>query len=61
MIFFLFIHESICCWYSLEMPLQAIYNEYTQHMFSWKNKKQFHLDTSHILGYGIISEFISSI
>ena len=26
-------------WYSLEAPRQGASNEYQQHMFSWKNKK----------------------
>ena len=38
-IFFLFLHENICCWYSLEAPRRGASNEYQQHMFSWRNKK----------------------
>ena len=41
-IFFLFLHENICCVYSLEVPLQGASNEYPQvpqHLFSWRNKK----------------------
>ena len=38
-IFFLFLHEDICCGYSLEAPWQGASNEYPQHMFSWRNKK----------------------
>ena len=26
-------------WYSLEAPQRGASNEYTQHMFSWRNKK----------------------
>ena len=26
-------------WYSLEAPLRGASNEYPQHMFSWRNKK----------------------
>ena len=37
--FFLFLQENICCKYSLEVPRQAPSNEYPQHMFSWRNKK----------------------
>ena len=35
----LFLHENICCGYSLEVPQWGTSNEYPQHMFSWKNKK----------------------
>ena len=38
-IFFLFLHENICCGYSLEVPHRGTSNEYPQHMFSWRNKK----------------------
>ena len=36
---FLFLHENICCGYSLEAPLRGASYEYPQHMFSWRNKK----------------------
>ena len=39
LIVFLFLHENICCGYSLEAPRQGASNEYPQHMFSWRNKK----------------------
>ena len=39
LISFLFLHENICCGYSLEAPWQGASNEYPQHMFSWGNKK----------------------
>ena len=32
---FLFLHENICC--------QGTSNEYPQHMFSWRNKKNIYL------------------
>ena len=35
----LFLHENICCGYSLEAPRRGASNEYPQHMFSWRNKK----------------------
>ena len=38
-IFFLFLHENICCRYSLEVPHRGASNEYPQHMFLWRNKK----------------------
>ena len=36
---FSFLHENICCWYSLEAHPRGASNEYPQHMFSWRNKK----------------------
>ena len=36
---FLFLHENICCGYSLEAPRRGASNEYPQHMFTWRNKK----------------------
>ena len=39
LISFLFLHKSICCGYSLEAPRRGASNEYTQHMFLWRNKK----------------------
>ena len=35
----LFLHENICCGHSFEEALQGASNEYPQHMFSWRNKK----------------------
>ena len=35
----LFLHKYICCGYSLEVPWQGTSNEYPQHMFLWRNKK----------------------
>ena len=37
--FFLFLDEYICCRYSLEAPRQGASNEYPQHMFLLRNKK----------------------
>ena len=39
MLSFLFLHENICCGYSLEVPQQGASNEYPQHIFLWRNKK----------------------
>ena len=36
---FLFLHENICCGYSLEASRQGASNEYPQCMFSRRNKK----------------------
>ena len=38
-IFFLFLHKNRFCGYSLELPRWGNSNEYPQHMFSWRNKK----------------------
>ena len=38
-ILFLFLHKNVCCGYSLEVPHQDASNEYPQHMFSCRNKK----------------------
>ena len=39
LISFLFLHENICCGYSLEAPRRGASNEYPQHMFLRRNKK----------------------
>ena len=39
MIFFLFLKENICCGYLLEAPRRGTSNEYPQHMFLFRNKK----------------------
>ena len=36
---FLFLDENICCGYSVEVPQRGASNEYPQHMFSSRNKK----------------------
>ena len=51
LIFFLLLHENICCGYSLEAPHRGASNEYPQHMFSWRNKKSIMWLPLHILGY----------
>ena len=38
-IFFIFLHEKICCGYSLEAPRRVAYNEYHNIYFWWRNKK----------------------
>ena len=38
-ILFLFLDKNICCGYSLEAPCWGASNEYPQHMFSLRNKK----------------------
>ena len=41
--FFLFLHENICCGNSLEAPRWGASNEFPQHMFSCRNKKNVYL------------------
>ena len=36
---FLFLNENICCGYSLEAPRRGASNEYSQHVFLSRNKK----------------------
>ena len=51
-IFFIFLHESIYCGYSLEVPQQGTSNEYPQHMFYIRNKKNinsFGLKKKHLI------------
>ena len=38
-LFFLFLHENICCGYSLEATRWGTSNEYPRHTFSWRNQK----------------------
>ena len=35
----LYLHENICSGYSLEVPWHGASNEYLQHMFLWRNKR----------------------
>ena len=37
--YFSYLSTKTCCGYSLEVPCQGTSNEYPQHMFSWRNKK----------------------
>ena len=39
--FFLLLHKNICCGYSLEVPHRGTSNEYPQHMFLWRKKKNY--------------------
>ena len=52
LISFLFLHENICCGYSLEAPWRGASNEYPQHMFSWRNKKNIMWIPPLICSYG---------
>ena len=42
-------------WYSLEVPHQDTSNEYPQHMFLWRNKKNIFLIPCFIQSYDKIS------
>ena len=61
LIFFLFHHENICCGYSLEAPRQGASNEYPQHMFSWRNKKNIYLILTLIYTNGRLCSFNASV
>ena len=37
------LHKNICCGYSLEARHKGASNEYPQHMFTWRNKKNIFL------------------
>ena len=37
--FFWFLHENVCCGYSLEVPHWGTSNNYPEHLSSWRNKK----------------------
>ena len=41
LIFFLFLHENICCGYSLEASWRGASNEFHNITFSWRNKKKY--------------------
>ena len=43
LIFFLMLHEKICCGYSFEGPLRGASNEYPQHMFLWRSEKEINI------------------
>ena len=45
LIFFLILHKSICCGYSLEATWRGTSNDSPQHMFLWRNKKKCLPDT----------------
>ena len=47
----LFLNKNICCGYSLEAPRRGASNEYPQHMFSSRNKKNFTWIPSLICSY----------
>ena len=42
LIFFLNLHENICCGYSLEVPHRGTSKEYPQYMLSWRNKQNIY-------------------
>ena len=43
--YFSYFSMKTYCGYSLEAPLRGASNEYPQHMFSWRNKTKYYLDT----------------
>ena len=55
---FLFLHENICCGYSLEVPQWGTSNEYPQHMFSWgKKAKQLYVSRAMTLDLKLQQDF----
>ena len=53
LISFLFLDKNICCGYSLEAPCRGASNEYPQHMFLSRNKKNIMWIPSLICSYEI--------
>ena len=51
LIFFLFLYQTICCGYSLEVPQQGASNDYPQHIFSCRNKKNITWTSPFISSY----------
>ena len=35
------LHKNVCCGYAIEAPQWGTSNEYPQHMFLWRNKKNY--------------------
>ena len=60
LISFLFLSKNICCGYSLEAPRRGASNEYPQHMFSSRNKKNIMWIPPLICSYGISLESSAS-
>ena len=48
---FLISPQKHMLWYSLEVPNWGTSNEYPQHMFSWRNKKNIYVATPIIWSY----------
>ena len=58
LISFLFLHENICCGYSLEAPRWGTSNEYPQHMFLERNKKNIMWIPPLSCSYAFIPKFL---
>ena len=43
LIFYLFLHKNICCGHSSEASWRGAFNEYPQHIFLWRTKKNIYL------------------
>ena len=59
LISFLFLSKNICCGYSLEVPQRGASNEYPQHMYSSRNKKNIPLICSYATEHSIIIPLLS--
>ena len=55
LISFLFLHKSLCYGYSFEVPRRGTSNEYPQHRFLWRNKKNIMWITPLICSYVKVS------
>ena len=64
-IFFLFLHENIGCGYSLEVSRRDTSNEYPQHMFLWRNKKNYQnilvKKRTYLVLWHTVSDYIASL
>ena len=58
LIVYLFLHEYLCCGYSLEAPRRGASNEYPQHTFSWRNSTIFQLKKVPTLELRVLPECI---
>ena len=56
---FLFLHENICCGYSLKAPNVGTSTEYPQYMFSWRNKKNICLEFYPVIYEYIVYQYIA--
>ena len=57
-IFFLFLHENICSGYPLEAPWRGTSNEYPQHIFSWRSKKDIGIFRMKKVPYLLLSRLL---
>ena len=56
----LFLDENICCGYSLEAPCRGASNEYPQHMFLLRNKKDISIFWMKEVPYLLLCEVLQN-